>query len=86
MKPHKQTFSPRPNVLNLLSISLNILKHLNQHLGIKPTYISKPILLLESLHIKSQGQMLPNPVQVMVQQTTLTLNVTMFVEHGENNA
>ena len=63
-----------------------MLKHSNQHFGIKPTDISKLILLLESLHIKRQGQMLPNIVQVVVPQTTLTLNAPLFVQLGENNA
>ena len=60
-----------------------MLKHLNQHFGIKPTYINKQILLSESLHIKSQSQILPNPVHV-VQQTTLTRNAPLFVWHREN--
>ena len=62
-----------------------MLKYSNQHFGIKPTDISKLILLLESLHIKRQGQMLPNIVQVVVPQTTLTLNAPLFVQLGENN-
>ena len=86
MKPYKQTFLPRQNILNVFKILLNMLKHLNQHFGIKPTYINKLILLPESLHIKSQGQMLPNIDQVVVPQTTLTLNAPLFVQPGENNA
>ena len=86
MKPYKQTFLPRQNILNVFKILLNMLKHLNQHFGIKPTYINKLILLPESLHIKSQGQMLPNIDQVVVPQTTLTLNASLFVQPGENNA
>ena len=62
-----------------------MLKYLNQHFGIKPTYINKLILSLESLHIKSQGQMLPNIVHVVVPQTTLTLNAPLFFQLGENN-
>ena len=62
-----------------------MLKYSNQHFGIKPTDISKLILLLESLLVKRQGQMLPNIVQVVVPQTTLTLNAPLFVQLGENN-
>lgn len=86
MKPYKQTSSPRQNILNVLRILLNMLKHLNQHFGTKPTYINKLILLLESLHIKSQGQMLPNIFQVVLPQTTISLNAPLFVQLGENNA
>ena len=86
MKPYKQTSSPRQNILNVLRILLNMLKHLNQHFETKPTYINKLILLLESLHIKSQGQMLPNIFQVVLPQTTISLNAPLFVQLGENNA
>ena len=86
MKPYKQTSWPRQNILNVLRILLNMLKHLNQHFGTKPTYINKLILLLESLHIKSQGQMLPNIFQVVLPQTTISLNAPLFVQLGENNA
>ena len=86
MKPYKQTSSPRQNILNVLRILLNMLKHLNQHFGTKPTYINKLILLLESLHIKSQAQMLPNIFRVVLPQTTLTLNAPLFVQLVENNA
>ena len=86
MKPYKQTSSPRQNILNVLRILLNMQKHLNQHFGTKPTYINKRILLLESLHIKSQGQMLPNIFQVVLPQTTISLNAPLFVQLGENNA
>ena len=86
MKPYKQTSSPRQNILNVLRILLNMLKHLNQHFGTKPTYINKLILLLESLHIKSQVQMLPNIFRVVLPQTTLTLNAPLFVQLVENNA
>ena len=67
-KPYKHTFLPKLDISNLtrrlLSMPNRLLSmpnHLNQHFGIKFTYINEPILLLESLHIKSQGQMLPNP-------------------------
>ena len=53
-----------------------------KHFGIKPTHINKLILPLESLHIKNQGQMLPNPVQVVIQQTTLTLNAPLIDQLG----
>ena len=59
--------------LKCLRILLNMLKHLNQHFGTKPTYINKLILLLKSLHIKSQGQMLSNNFQFVLPQTTLNL-------------
>ena len=81
--PYKVSFSPRLDISDLLRRLLNMLKHLNQHFGIKPTYINKQILLSESLHIKSQSQILPNPVHV-VQQTTLTRNAPLFVWHREN--
>ena len=49
-------------------------------------YQQKQILVPQSLHIKSQNQMLPNSVQVVVKQTTPTLNAPLLVWLGENNA